>query len=168
MRLVALTLLALVAARRRGDGCGASRPRLALDRGRAWRRPDHRARACLVGHIEKGSLEIVDLTPADQWSPRVNGIPRGRKVWLRGKKISFYVPSGQYRIVAHGTDISISARGTGTAVLDGDPDAVGDTGRYAIGDGMATRVPLPVEGTKVSFGGVETSTSSSQSVKIQP
>ena len=96
----------------------------------------------LVGRMEKGSLEIVDLNPTDQWSPRVNGIPRGKVVTLRGKNVSFYVPGGRYRLVARGTGISISARGTGTVVLDGDPDAVGDTGRYAIGD--AASVPLPV------------------------
>ena len=83
----------------------------------------------LVGRMEKGSLEITDLNPTDQWSPRVNGIPRGKVVTLRGKNVSFYVPGGRYRLVARGTGISISARGTGTVVLDGDPDAVGGTGR---------------------------------------
>ena len=120
----------------------------------------------LVGRMEKGSLEIVDLNPTDQWSPRVNGIPRGKVVTLRGKNVSFYVPGGRYRLVARGTGISISARGTGTAVLDGDPDAVGGTGRYSVGD--AASVPLPVGATKAPFGAGETSASSSQSVKIQP
>ena len=82
----------------------------------------------LVGRLGKGSLEIVDLSPNDQWSPRVNGIPRGKTVTLRGKNVSFYVPGGRYKIIARGSDISISARGTGAVILDGDPDAVGDTG----------------------------------------
>jgi len=123
-------------------------------------------RGVLVGRMEKGSLEITDLNPTDQWSPRVNGIPRGKVVTLRGKNVSFYVPGGRYRLVARGAGISISARGTGTVVLDGDPDAVGGPGRYSIGD--AASVPLPVEATKTSFGPGEASAPSSQSVKIQP
>jgi len=120
----------------------------------------------LVGRMEKGSLEITDLNPTDQWSPRLNGIPRGKVVTFRGKNVSFYVPGGRYRLVARGSGISISARGTGTVALDGDPDAVGDMGRYAIGD--AASVPLPVENTKASFGTSEASAPSSQSVKIKP
>ncbi len=89
----------------------------------------------LVGRLGKGSLEIVDLSPNDQWSPRVNGIPRGKTVTLRGKNVSFYIPGGRYKITARGSDISISARGTGAVMLNGDPDAVGDTGMYAVGDG---------------------------------
>jgi len=123
-------------------------------------------RGVLVGRMEKGSLEITDLNLTDQWSPRVNGIPRGKVVTLRGKNVSFYVPGGRYRLIARGIGISISARGTGTVVLDGDPDTVGDTGRYAIGD--AASVPLPVGATKTSFGARESSAPSSQSVKIQP
>ena len=38
----------------------------------------------LVGRLGKGSLEIVDLSPNDQWSPRVNGIPRGKHGVDRG------------------------------------------------------------------------------------
>ena len=78
--------------------------------------------------MEKGSLEIVDLSAVDQWSPRVYGIPRGKTVTLRGKNVSFYVPGGRYKLTARGIGISISARGTGTVTLDGDPDPVGDTG----------------------------------------
>jgi hypothetical protein len=104
----------------------------------------------LVGRLGKGWLEIVDLSPNDQWSPRVNGIPRGKIVTLRGKNVSFYIPGGRYRIAAHGSDISVSARGTGAVTLNGDPDAVGDTGVYASGDD--TPAPLPSETTKASFG----------------
>ena len=50
----------------------------------------------LVGRIEKGSLEIIDLTPNDQWSPYVNGVPRGKVTWIRGRKtaINFRVAGG--------------------------------------------------------------------------
>jgi hypothetical protein len=107
----------------------------------------------LVGRMDKGSLEIVDLSSTDQWSPRVYGIPRGKMVTLRGKNVSFYVPGGRYKVTARGTGISISARGSGTVVLNGEPDAVGDTGRFAIGD--AAPGALPVEATKLSFGPAE-------------
>jgi hypothetical protein len=112
----------------------------------------------LVGRMGKGSLEITDLSANDQWSPRVYGIPRGKTVTLRGKNVSFYVPGGKYKVVAHGTDISISARGSGTITLDGDPDAVGDTGMYAIGDNAP--IPLPPGTTKTSFGPTDPSTPS--------
>jgi hypothetical protein len=104
----------------------------------------------LVGRLGKGSLEILDLNPNDQWSPRVNGIPRGKTVTLRGKNVSFYIPGGRYRVTAYGSDISISARGTGTVTLNGDPDAVGDTGMYAVGDDALA--PLPEVPTKTTFG----------------
>ena len=56
-----------------------------------------------------------DLTPLDQWSPRVNGVPRGKTVWLRGKDVNFYVPGGKYRLTVRGEGFSISARGQGSA-----------------------------------------------------
>jgi hypothetical protein len=104
----------------------------------------------LVGRMEKGTLEILDLSAGDQWSPRVWGIPRGKTVTLRGKNVSFYIPGGRYRLTAKGTGISISARGSGWVSLWGDPDAVGDTGTYAIGDG--TPGPLPTDATRLTFG----------------
>jgi hypothetical protein len=104
----------------------------------------------LVGRMEKGSLEILDVSAGDQWSPRVWGIPRGKTVTLRGKNVSFYIPGGRYRLTAKGTGISISARGTGWVSLFGDPDPVGDTGTYAIGDD--TPGPLPTEATRLTFG----------------
>jgi len=121
-------------------------------------------RGVLVGRLGKGSLEILDLNPNDQWSPRVNGIPRGKTVTLRGKNVSFYIPGGRYRVTAHGSDISVSARGTGAVVLNGDPDAVGDTGMFAVGDDDFA--PLPELPTNVTFGRSEVTTPSPQSFRI--
>ena len=45
----------------------------------------------VIGRLDKGDVKIVDLSPLDQWSPRVNGVPRGKTVWLRGKNVNFYV-----------------------------------------------------------------------------
>jgi hypothetical protein len=104
----------------------------------------------LVGRMDRGTLEIVDLSTSDQWSPRVFGIPRGKTVTLRGKNVSFYIPGGRYKLTAKGTGISVSARGAGSVMLDGDPDPVKDTGRYAIGDDPLEA--LPTWPLKLTFG----------------
>jgi hypothetical protein len=149
MRLAALTALALGLSATVGTaGTSAPGVTLSIEDGRGV--VQITGKGVLVGRMEKGSLEITDLNPIDQWSPRVNGIPRGKTVTFRGKNVSFYVPGGKYRLVARGTGISISARGAGTIVLDGDPDPVGATGTYAVGD--AASVPLPLDAAKVSFG----------------
>jgi hypothetical protein len=119
----------------------------------------------IVGRVDKGSLKIVDLTPADQWSPWVNGVPRGKVVWLKGRNITFRISAGRYKLVASGEGVSVSARGTGTAVLDGEPDAVGDTGTFRVGD--TELAPVPDAATNTSFGTGSLTTSSSPSVKIQ-
>ena len=145
MRLVAMILLALglatsVAAGAptvRDDARCSPRPRRPAARSRSRTGAGTvtiGGKGVLVGRIEKGSLEILDLSSGDQWSPRVYGIPRGKAVTWRGKNVSFYIPGGRYRLTAKGTGISISARGTGWVSLDGDPDTVGETGTYAIGD----------------------------------
>lgn len=95
----------------------------------------------VIGRLDKGDVKIVDLSPLDQWSPRVNGVPRGKTVWLRGKDVNFYVPGGRYRITVRGEGFSISARGQGSATLTGNPDAAGATGTYAVGDGGPSTIP---------------------------
>ena len=89
-----------------------------------------KGKGIVIGRLERGEVEIVDLSPLDQWSPRVNGVPRGRTVWTRGKNINFYVPGGRYLITVRGEGFSVSARGQGTATLTGRPDAAGATGTY--------------------------------------
>jgi len=109
-----------------------------------------KGRGALLGRLDRGVLQITDLSPSDQWSPRVNGVPRGRLFTIRGRDISFYVPGGRYRVSIRGEGINVSARGAGVAVLDGQPDATGSTGTYAVGDDPAQ--PLPSEPTRVGFG----------------
>ena len=165
MRLAALTLLVLGLSATVATGAAqAPGGTLSIEDGRGT--VQITGKGALIGRMEKGSLEITDLNPSDQWSPRVNGIPRGKLVTFRGKDVSFYVPGGRYKLVAHGTGISISARGTGTLMLDGDPDAVGYTGRYSIGD--ASTVPLPSGTLKIPFGEADANAPSAQSGKIQP
>jgi hypothetical protein len=109
-----------------------------------------KGRGAMLGRLDKGSLQITDLAPADQWSPRVNGVPRGRLVSIRGKDITFYVPAGRYKIVVRGEGINLSARGAGAALLNGEPDPTGATGVYAVGDDQPQAIPTEV--TRVQFG----------------
>ena len=109
-----------------------------------------KGKGIVIGRLDKGEVQIVDLSPLDQWSPRVNGVPRGKTVWLRGKDVNFYVPGGRYRITVRGDGFSVSARGQGSATLTGRPDTTGGTGTYAVGDDP----PAPLPGTTevVDFG----------------
>ena len=109
-----------------------------------------KGRGVALGRLDRGLLTITDLSPNDQWSPRVNGVPRGRLVSLRGHDIRFYVPAGRYRIVVRGEGINISARGAGVAVLDGDADPAGATGSFHVGDDAPQA--LPEDPTRVPFG----------------
>ena len=109
-----------------------------------------KGKGIVIGRIERGEVQIVDLSPLDQWSPRINGVPRGKTVWTRGKDINFYIPGGKYRITVRGDGFSVSARGQGSATLDGQPDATGATGTYAVGDSVAA--PIPTDEQRVEFG----------------
>jgi hypothetical protein len=109
-----------------------------------------KGKGIVIGRLERGEVQIVDLSPLDQWSPRINGVPRGRTVWTRGKEINFYIPGGRYRITVRGDGFSVSARGQGVATLDAQADAAGATGTYAVGDSVP--VPLPTEEQRVEFG----------------
>ena len=109
-----------------------------------------RGTGIVIGRLERGEVQVVDLTPLDQWSPRVNGVPRGKTVWTRGKDVNFYIPGGRYRLTVRGEGFSISARGQGFAVLDGNPDVNGATGSYAVGD--LEPVPIPDGSEQVVFG----------------
>ena len=116
------------------------------------------ARGGVLGRIDAGSIQFIDLTPNDRWFPVVNGIGRGIAVTHRGENISFRLLGGQYRLTVRGRGISISARGHGSALLDGDPDETGDTGIWAVGgDADCRRAPelcarLPEVARRVFFG----------------
>jgi hypothetical protein len=113
-----------------------------------------KGRGALLGRLDRGSLTIHDLSPTDPWSPRVNGVPRGRVVSVRGRDLTFYVPAGRYRVIVRGEGINVSARGAGVAVLDGEASPTGDTGSYAVGDDPPK--PLPDEPERVPFGAAPT------------
>jgi hypothetical protein len=152
MRLLALIFLVLCAAVSAAAAAtpekGLSAGSFSVDSGRG--KIVLTGSGVLVGRLVSGQLEIKDLSPADRFSPRVLGVPRGKVVRLRGKDVGFYIPGGRYRIVVRGEGISLSARGSGVAMLDGEPDSVGATGLYAVDD--AAQAPLPDEPARVPFG----------------
>jgi hypothetical protein len=149
MRLAALSLLVLGLSATVGFAAAPSTSLLIVD-GRGL--VVVKGKGALIGHIDKGSLEITDLTPNDQWSPYVNGVPRGKVVWIRANKapINFRVSAGRYKIVARGDGISISAYGTGQSTIDPDPDAAGEAGQYSVGDDVLRAVPA--DPVRLSFG----------------
>jgi hypothetical protein len=104
----------------------------------------------LVARLDRGDVVIVDLTPNDQWSPRVNGVPRGKVVSLRGRDVNVFIPGGRYRITMRGEGIALSARGAGVAELRARPLLRSLPGTYAVGDDRP-RV-LPDETLTVAFG----------------
>lgn len=141
-------MLALVSAASVGTAGTATSGSLSIEDGRGT--VTIKGSGVVIGRLERGEIQIVDLTPLDQWSPRLNGVPRGKVVWTRGKTVNFYVPGGRYRIVVKGEGIAISARGQGVATLDGRPDPVGDAGTYTVGDEDEQPVPEAVE--RIVFG----------------
>jgi hypothetical protein len=121
-----------------------------------------RGQGALVGRLDRGTLRVIDVSARDRWSPRVNGVPRGRIVGTRGQDIGFFIPGGRYRVIVKGEGISISARGTGVAILDGEPDAAGLTGEFAVGDDEP--LPIPDDELRVAFGGEDASSSSAATI----
>ena len=115
------------------------------------------ARGGLLGRVS-GSLQLTDLTPNDRWYPVVNGLGRGLVVNLRGDDLTFRLLGGQYRLVVRGHNISIAARGSGSALLDGEVSETGDTGIFAVGpDADCRRTPescarVPETPRRVFFG----------------
>ena len=148
MRLVLASLAALAFAVPLGWAAARPAGSLSIEDGRGT--VTLRGKGIVIGRLERGEVQIVDLSPLDQWSPRLNGIPRGKTVWTRSKDVNFYIPGGRYRITVTGAGFSISARGQGTATLDGVADLTGVTGTYAVGDDELQ--PLPEEAVTVQYG----------------
>jgi hypothetical protein len=139
MRLVLASLAMLAIAVPLGTAAARPAGSLSIEDGRGT--VTLRGKGIVIGRLERGEIQIVDQSPLDQWSPRLNGVPRGRTVWMRGKEINFYVPGGRYKITVTGTGFSISARGQGVAVVDGAADQAGATGTIAVGDGEPEAIP---------------------------
>ncbi len=151
MRFALLSMLVLALAVPVGRAATSPAGTLSIENGRGT--VVLTGKGIVIGRLDSGDVKIVDLSPLDQWSPRVNGVPRGRTVWLRGKDVNVYVPGGRYRITVRGEGFSISARGQGKVTLNGRPDPAGSTGTYAVGD--AAQSAIPIDPLTVSFGGVD-------------
>jgi hypothetical protein len=94
-----------------------------------------RGRGVLIVRIARGAAQVVDQSPADQWSPMVNGAAaRGRSVNVRGTDINLYLLGGRFKLLVRGEGVSVSVRGEGQVVMDGDPDASGVAGVVRVGD----------------------------------
>ena len=147
MRLALLTLVMLALAVPASFAAVDPAGSLSIENGRGT--VVLKGKGIVIGRVERGEVQITDLSPTDQWSPRINGVPRGRTVWTRSKDINFYVPGGRYKITVRGEGFSISARGQGSASLNGRPDASGATGTFAVGDAAPGAIPAAVT---VQFG----------------
>jgi hypothetical protein len=148
MRLALLSLVVLAVAAPLGWAAANPAGSLSIEDGRGT--VTLKGKGIVIGRLERGEIWIVDLSPLDQWSPRLNGVPRGKTVWTRSKDVNFYIPGGRYRITVTGAGFSISARGQGVATIDGTPDLTGATGMYAVGDTGLT--PLPDDPITVQYG----------------
>ena len=148
MRLALLSLVVLAVTAPLGWAAASPAGSLSIEDGRGT--ATLKGKGIVIGRLERGEVQITDLSPLDQWSPRVYGVPRGKTVWLRGKDVNFYIPGGRYRITVSGAGFSISARGQGVATIDGTPDLTGATGMYAVGDTEMT--PLPADPITIQYG----------------
>jgi hypothetical protein len=158
--LVALALaLPVVAAAtlRTGDGT------LSVENGRG--KVSVQARGGLIGRLDRGSVTIFDLTPADANQPVVSGDDQplmligDNGIRYRGAGIRFRVIGGGFRVVVQGRGIDLSVVGRGNGYVEGDERAF-DTGLYSLAGAdcrkdAASCEPLPVEGFRFKLGSPE-------------
>jgi hypothetical protein len=111
-----------------------------------------RGAGTVVGHLDRGELQVVDLSPNDAWTPKVNGVTKARTATIRGKDVNFFVPGGRYRISVKGDGVSLSARGVGVVTVKA--TKAGD-GTIAVGD--AAPAAIPTDTTRFTFGGGDAS-----------
>ena len=155
--LVAFALaLPVAAAATLGSGDGT----LSVENGRG--KVTVQARGGLIGRLDRGSVTIFDLTPADANQPVVSGDDQPvlligeTGVRYRGTGIRFRVIGGAFRVVVQGRGIDLSVVGRGNGYVEGDPRAL-DTGLYSLaGDdcrkNAASCEPLPIEGFRFKLG----------------
>jgi hypothetical protein len=121
-------------------------------------------RGVVLGRLTSGSLRVVDTTPRDRFSARVDGRRLTqerlgpRTVVYRGQGLRFRMLGGGYRVTIRGVGISLSAVGRGVVSLDGESRGPGDdTGVYSL-DGIDCSLepelcaPLPGEPERYTIG----------------
>ncbi len=110
------------------------------------------ARGGVIGRLERGFVQICDLTPDDSHVPFVSGDDHPMRfigedcVRYGGQGLRFRLVGGGYRILIVGKGIDLSAVGKGTGTIRGDSDA--DPGVYSLDgsdcrSGQSSCRPLP-------------------------
>jgi hypothetical protein len=129
----------------------------------------------VLGVLANGTVRVTDLTPRDRFAPAVFGrrltITRmGLKtIVYKGKSLRYRSVGGSARFVIKGSGISVSARGRGWVILDGDRRLPEDTaGFYSLEEGadcvldVASCLPLPDVPERYVIGTQKTTTRSFQ------
>ena len=111
-----------------------------------------RGAGTVVGRLDKGELQIIDLSPNDAWTPKVNGVAKPRLVIVRGKDINFFIPGGRYRVTVKGDGVSLSARGIGVVTVK---STKAGEGTIAVGD--AAPAQISTDTARITFGGADDS-----------
>ena len=111
---------------------GADTDRVELRNGRGV--AEFVARGAVFGYVGRGSVRIVDLPRGADTEISVYGAERvhrvnGRTTVHRGRKISFYVEGGWWKVQIQGKDVDAGAAVHGRLALQG------RAGRYALRDG---------------------------------
>jgi hypothetical protein len=122
-------------------------------------------RGLLVGHIDQGTLTVVNYDPDDRNPPQISG--PGYKLLgdpplavYTGANITFLFPNGKYslKLVGSGIDVSAVGKGTATAIGGGNAD-----GTMSVNGGKAQPlVKLPITGAFGSGAGVTPTVASGQ------
>ena len=127
--LVLVALLALVlplagyAAARAGEGT------LTVKDGRG--KVSVQGKGVLLGRLDRGSIEVVDLSPDDAFDPIVFGddapvrLVGENGLRYAGRNMRFRVIGGKYGIVIRGSGIDLSVVANGTSTLEGESDQPG-------------------------------------------
>ena len=106
----------------------------------------------VFGHINQGTLTVVDYRGADQSNAQVSGsmlkLPAGSTIQYSGSDIRFLFPNGRYAFRVDGVGIDISAVGKGAVSAIG----VGTTGDGTMATNGGKPLPLGPGPTTLVFG----------------
>ena len=148
MRLALLTAVVLVLAVPAGWAASAPAGSLSVEDARGT--VVLKGKGIVIGRLDRGEVEIVDLSPLDQWSPRVNGVtarPHGLDTREEHQLLRPRRPLPGHD--ARRGILGLRAR-SGSATLTGRPTQRARPARTRVGDD--TPVPLPVDPGHVDFG----------------
>jgi hypothetical protein len=114
----------------------------------------------LLGRVVSGSVRVIDLSPNDRWHWSIDGVTvPGRRASATGSDLTLRILGGSYLLIVRGDGVSLSARGNGTATLEGIPGPDGATGVFSTDPNSdcqaspASCNPVPASLERVPFGG---------------